>query len=109
MSSVITTPTSVSSFFSSFGGSGNSPPPLTPNGILSGLHSFLFADSGALGLDAFDIGSSTDVACLLPSTNPQYILPNTQPASGQVTVPSSSQAAVTTGLNPTQFQTRFNG
>lgn len=57
------------SFFGGFNGSNNSPPPLTPNGLLSGLHSFLFADSATLTLDSF-VDPSEVSACLTSSTTP---------------------------------------
>lgn len=93
-SSTAITPTSVSSFFNSFGsGTGNSPPPLTPNGLLSGLHSFLFADSSTLGLDSFaDCVPQSDVACLLPppvsSLNSYHLGQGHQ--SGAMVPPSST-------------------
>ncbi len=103
-SSTAITPTSVSSFFNSFGsGTGNSPPPLTPNGLLSGLQSFLFADSSTLGLDSFgDCVGSADVGCLLPPPVNSYLqLSNGQ---GQQSVhsmvpPSSTSPVSLTGLN----------
>lgn len=106
LTSTAITPTSVSSFFNSFGtGSGNSPPPLTPNGLLSGLHSFLFADSSTLGLDSFvdglgPVGGISDVSCLLPppvSSVNSYLVP----AQGQMQAgqPLSSPSSGTLGAS----------
>lgn len=55
------------SFFNS-STSGTSPPPLTPNGLLSGLHSFLFADSVGL-VDPFGIDGNVDISSCLNSSN----------------------------------------
>jgi len=125
------TPTSMSSFFNSFGsGSGNSPPPLTPNGLLSGLHSFLFADSN-LGLDSFVDCSLGGPGGLIgeglggmPSVN-SYLLPgplgpSSQAAQavgvslsvggGQSSGGSASSSPVTlAGLNPASAPTSAGG
>jgi len=91
----INTPTSVSSFFNSFGtGTGNSPPPLSPSRLLSGLHSFLFADSN-LGLDSFvDCGLSgpTELIPTSSSVN-SYLLPGPLGPNSQTVAISSSGSA----------------
>ena len=59
---------SSSSFFPT---TGASPPPLTPNGLLSGLHSFLFSDSVNGLVDTFVVDSMTGVSVVdgLSTTN----------------------------------------
>lgn len=100
-SSTAITPTSVSSFFNSFGsGTGNSPPPLTPNGLLSGLHSFLFADSSTLGLDSFaDCVAQSDVGCLLPPPVSSLNSYHLQQQSGAMVPPSSTSPVSLASLN----------
>lgn len=91
------TTSSSASFFNTF--ATNSPPPLTPNGLLSGLHTFLFPDS-ALGLDTFI--EPNDVSCmsnsfLSPSSvtptgvphhnNPNTTLNSTSPSNANIRLP----------------------